>query len=235
MGISPTTREEKITVNAYFHRQIQLWGEDKQNNLQTKSIAIIGSGGLGSSLAIALGSSGIGTIHLVDFDHVEVHNIHRQIAFTTDDAGKSKAQTTATLVKNRCPYTNIIAYEEDFDTFSKRDIKVDIMIDATDNLPVRAAIDKHATKSETPWIYGSVEAFNGQVCFFDKSDFSAFKITDKKPEGIAAPIVMHIASLQANLALRYLVDLPVKKDLLYYLYFDSEGELQTQKFKMPIA
>jgi len=220
-------------MNAYFHRQIELWGEEKQHALQEKSIAIIGSGGLGSSLAIALGSSGIGTIHLVDFDHVEVHNIHRQIAFTTKDEGKSKAKSAATLVESRCPYTKVTAYEEDFEAFSKRAINVDIMIDATDNLPVRAAIDAYARETNTPWIYGSVEAFNGQVCFFENSDFSSFKITDKKPEGIAAPIVMHIASLQANLALRYLVDLPVKKDLLYYLYFDGDGELITQKFKMP--
>ena len=220
-------------MNRYFHRQIQLWGEKKQRDLQNKKVAIIGAGGLGSSLAIALGSSGIGEFHLVDFDHVEVHNIHRQIAFTTQDEGKSKAKTVATLVENRCAYTKIIAYEEDFETFSKRGIQVDIMIDATDNLPVRAAIDTYAHKTDTPWIYGSVEAFNGQVCFFDKSDFSSFKITDKKPEGIAAPIVMHIASLQANLALRYLVNLPVKKDLLYYLYFNEDGELITQKFKLP--
>ena len=220
-------------MKTYFHRQIQLWGEEKQDSLQTKSIAIIGAGGLGSSLAIALGSLGIGTIHLVDFDHVELHNIHRQIAFTTKDEGKSKATATALLVESRSPYSKIIAYEEDFNAFSKRTIPVDIMIDATDNLPVRAAIDTHAKERNTPWIYGSVEAFNGQVCFFEKSDFSSFKITDKKPEGIAAPIVMHIASLQANLALRYLVGLPVKKDLLYYLYFDDEGELITQKFKMP--
>ncbi|MCD6432652.1 MAG: ThiF family adenylyltransferase, partial [Sulfurimonas sp.] len=54
----------------YFQRQIQLWGEEKQALLQTKRIAIIGSGGLGSSLAFALGSSGIGEIHMVDFDKV---------------------------------------------------------------------------------------------------------------------------------------------------------------------
>ena len=220
-------------MNTYFHRQIQLWGEEKQRILQNKKVAIIGAGGLGSSLAIALGSSGIGEFHLVDFDHVEIHNIHRQIAFNTADEGRAKAKAAAALVESRCPYTKITAYEEDFETFSKRNIPVDIIIDATDNLPVRAAIDDYAQATNTPWIYGSVEAFNGQVCFFDKSDFSSFKISDKKPEGIAAPIVMHIASLQANLALRYLVDLPIKKDLLYYLYFDGEGELTTQKFKMP--
>ena len=65
----------------YFHRQVQLWGEATQESLQTKKIVIIGCGGLGSSLAYALGSSGIGEIHLVDFDDVSVHNIHRQIAF----------------------------------------------------------------------------------------------------------------------------------------------------------
>jgi molybdopterin/thiamine biosynthesis adenylyltransferase len=220
-------------MNQYFHRQIALWGEEKQHRLQQKRVAIIGAGGLGSSLAIALGSSGIGELHLVDFDHIEIHNIHRQIAFTMHDEGKSKAKTAATLVQSRSPYTKVTAYEEDFITFTKREIALDIMIDATDNLPVRADIDAYTKKVDIPWIYGSVEAFNGQVCFIDKSDFSAFKISDKKPEGIAAPMVMHIASLQANLALRYLVDLPLKTDLLYYLYFDKEGELQTQKFKMP--
>ena len=53
------------------------------------------------------------------------------------------------------------------------------------------------------------------------------------PGGITAPIVMHIASLQANLALRYLAGLSVIKDKLYYLYFNSEGEFITQKFAMP--
>ena len=65
----------------YFHRQVQLWGEETQTLLQSKKIAIIGAGGLGSSLAFALGSSGIGEIHMIDFDEVSLHNIHRQIAF----------------------------------------------------------------------------------------------------------------------------------------------------------
>lgn len=218
----------------YFHRQIQLWGEERQNSLSSKKIVIIGCGGLGSSLAIALGSSGIGEIHLVDFDEVSVHNIHRQIAFKVGDEGKYKAEVVAKLVEERCPYVKTVVHVEDFDSFRSKEIKPDLIIDATDNLPTRAKIDIWAKKIETPWIYGSVEAFNGQVCFFQKSSFSAFKVSDKKPEGIAAPIVMHIASLQANLALRYLVGLHVKKDFLYYLYFNDEGELITQKFGMPV-
>ena len=217
----------------YFHRQIQLWGEKTQLSLQEKSIAIIGCGGLGSSLGIALGSSGIGKIYLVDFDEVSTHNIHRQIAFKTGDEGKFKAEILSKLLKERCPFVKTEVYVESFEEFAKRDIKVDLILDATDNLPVRVKIDEYAKDIQRPWIYGSVEAFNGQVCFFEKSSFNAFRISDKKPEGIAAPIVMHIASLQANLALRYLAGFSVKKDLLYYLYFNDEGELVTQKLKMP--
>ncbi len=220
-------------MSNYFHRQIQLWGEDRQNSLQHKTIAIIGCGGLGCSLAVALGSSGIGTIHLIDFDKVELHNIHRQIGFGMEDVGEYKSKALSSHIKNRSPFVEVISHEVDFEAFSTLNNSLDLIIDATDNLQVRAKIDQYATKIKVPWIYGSVEEFNGQVCFFDKSDFSAFKISDKKPEGIAAPIVMHIASLQANLAIRFLVDLPIKKDLLYYLYFDNKGELITQKFKMP--
>jgi len=71
-----------MTPESYFNRQIQLWGEATQKSLQHKKIAIIGAGGLGCTLAMALGASGIGEIHMVDFDTVSNHNIHRQIAFT---------------------------------------------------------------------------------------------------------------------------------------------------------
>ena len=218
----------------YFHRQVQLWGEEKQRLLQTKKIAIIGSGGLGSSLAFALGASGIGEIHMVDFDEVSLHNIHRQIAFKMGDEGKNKAVINATLIEARCPYTKAIAHNTDFLGWSKKEIAVDLIIDATDNLPTRAEINSYAKDKNLPWVYGSVEAFHGQVAFIEESSFSdSFKIVDKTPAGIAAPIVMHIASLQANLALRYLAGLSVKKDLLYYLFFNNEGELITQKFGLP--
>ena len=220
----------------YFHRQVQLWGEDTQLSLQNKKIAIIGSGGLGSSLAFALGASGIGEIHMVDFDEVSLHNIHRQIAFKMGDEGKNKAILNARLIEERCPFTKAIAHECDFKEWSEKEVEVDLIIDATDNLPTRGDINTYAKKKNLPWVYGSVEAFHGQVCFIEKSSFNdAFKIIQKTPAGIAAPIVMHIASLQANLALRYLAGLSVKKDTLYYLFFNDEGELVTQKFGLPKA
>jgi len=218
----------------YFHRQVQLWGEEIQTLLQDKRIAVIGSGGLGSSLAFALGASGVGEVHMVDFDTVSLHNIHRQIAFKMGDEGKYKAEVCARVIEERCPYVKAIAHICDFEEFSQKNIEVDLIIDATDNLPSRGSINMYAKSKGLPWVYGSVEAFNGQVCFFEEASFNElFKITQKTPAGIAAPIVMHIASLQANLALRYLAGLSVKKDKLYYLFFNDEGELVTQKFALP--
>jgi len=218
----------------YFYRQVQLWGEETQKTLQNKKIAIIGAGGLGSSLAFALGAVGIGEMHIVDFDEVSLHNIHRQIAFKLGDEGKNKAAINAQIIAERSPYTKAIAHDCNFEEWSKKEIAVDLIIDATDNLPTRGEINSYAKKVNTPWVYGSVEAFHGQVCFIEESSFNdAFKIVQKTPAGIAAPIVMHIASLQANLALRYLAGMSVKKDLLYYLFFNEEGELITQKFGLP--
>jgi len=222
-----------IKTHDYFNRQIQLWGEETQSSLENKKIAIIGSGGLGCSLAMALGTSGIGQIDMIDFDTVGLHNIHRQVAFTLKDEDRLKAEVVVDLMKAKNPFIEANAHCIDFETFTKLENTYDLILDATDNLPTREAIDAYAREVNTPWIYASVEEFNGQVCFFEKASFQVFNTSDHKPGGITAPIVMHIASLQANLALRYLAGLPVVKDKLYYLYFNDEGELMTQKFGMP--
>ena len=224
-----------MTELEYFKRQIQLWGEETQQTLKNKKIAIIGAGGLGCTLAMALGTSGIGEIHIVDFDTVSNHNIHRQIAFTLEDEGINKAKVVASLIESKNPFVNAVSFEMNFEEFKNKSNRYDLILDATDNLPVRGEIDNYAKDNNTPWIYASVEEFNGQVCFFDEANFQVFNISNHIPGGIAAPIVMHIGSLQANLALRYLAGLSVIKDKLYYIYFNNEGEFITQKFEMPRA
>jgi len=223
-----------MTSNDYFTRQIQLWGESTQQALAKKKIAIIGAGGLGSTLAMALGTSGIGQVDIVDFDTVSLHNIHRQIAFTLEDEGSNKAKVVAALMRKKNPFVHSTAFEMRFEAFRELGNRYDLILDGTDNLPVRGEIDRYAKEITCPWVYASVEAFHGQVCFFDASDFSAMNISDHTPAGIAAPIVMHIGSLQANFALRYLAGLPIDRDRLYYLHFDAEGVLVTQKFGMPV-
>ncbi|CAA6803897.1 MAG: Sulfur carrier protein adenylyltransferase ThiF [uncultured Sulfurovum sp.] len=222
-----------IKKEDYFNRQIQLWGEETQSSLENKKIAIIGSGGLGCSLAMALGTSGIGQIDMIDFDTVSLHNIHRQIAFTLKDENKLKANVVVEMMQSKNPFIKASAHNMTFQEFMKLEKNYDLILDATDNLGTRKEIDDYARSINTPWIYASVEEFNGQVCFFDEASFQVFNASEHKPGGITAPIVMHIASLQANIALRYLAGLSVLKDKLYYLYFNNEGELITQKFGMP--
>ena len=215
----------------YFKRQIKLLGEDNQNNLKYKRVAIIGCGGLGCSIMSALGSSGIGEFHLIDFDKIEIHNIHRQIAFNQNDIGKYKSEILALKSKERYFNGNFYAQNMDFDKFITLNIKLDLIIDATDNLATRDKIDKYCKLINIPWIYGSVEEFNGQVAFFDKAIFSdIFNQQKLITKSQVAPMVMQIASFQANIALRYLANLKIQKDKLYYLYYNKDGDYSQQSF-----
>jgi len=215
----------------YFSRQIMLWGEDTQKNLQSKKVLVVGSGGLGCSVAMALSGSGVGQIDIVDFDKVEFHNIHRQILFDLQDIGEFKAKVAVNKIKNRAANLQANAFTCAFKDL--KDFNYDLIIDATDNLEVRKQIDEIAKKYNIAWVYGSVEEFNGQVCLFKESSFDMFALKEIEAKGITAPMVMQIASFEANLALRYLADLPVGADILYYLYFNKNGEFEVKKFKLP--
>ncbi|QOG11820.1 HesA/MoeB/ThiF family protein [Arcobacter sp. FWKO B] len=221
-------------MEEYFARQHKLWGEDTQKNLENKSIAIVGYGGLGSNLGITLGSSGIGKIYLIDFDTVSIHNIHRQIAFRLDDVGKPKASLLAELIKSRYDKVEVIPIIDAFDEYLEFEDKIDIIIDASDNLPTRAKIEKFARKTNIPWIYTSVEEWHGQVCLFENASFAnSIVINDRKPAGIAPPIVSLLAAYEANMTLRYLAGLSVKTDVLNYLFFDNNGQLCIKSLQMP--
>jgi molybdopterin/thiamine biosynthesis adenylyltransferase len=215
----------------YFYRQIELWGLETQKSLLKKSILIVGCGGLGSSVAYSLCSSGIGEIDLIDFDEVAIHNIHRQIAYNIDDVGKNKAKTLASKQQKRNPFAKIRGYSEGFEEFANSSTtEYDLIIDATDNLPIRREIDTYAKENSIPWVYGSVEEFHGQVCFFDKTFFDdIFKVLDHKPKGIVAPSVLNIASFQSILALRYLAGLEVVKDKLHFIGYGS-GTIDAKSF-----
>jgi len=216
----------------YFKRQIELWGVQKQEALQDKSIAIIGAGGLGSSLALALSGSGIGDIDVVDFDRVSLHNIHRQIAFRLEDEGKYKAKVVSELIRARNPFVKSRSFEMHFEDFIKLEKRYDLLLDATDNFSAREQIDAYSKQSDIPWIYASVEEFMGQVCFFEHAGFETFNTKAHTPGGIAAPIVMQVASFEANLALRYLIGAEVARDTLYYMQYNSEGKFDLKSFTL---
>jgi len=219
--------------NIFFKRQIELWGEEKQQNLSDKNILIVGAGGLGSNLALTLGASGIGHITIVDFDIVELHNIHRQIAFELKDCGLYKADVLKQKIEARFDKVEVSVYKERFESLKEELLtkKYDLILDATDNFETRCEIDSFAKSSQTPWIYCSVEEFMAQICFFDSASFESFATKKHTPKGIAAPIVSLAASIEANIAIRFLTTLGVECDVLHYIYFDNSGLLELKKFR----
>jgi len=221
-----------ILYKDYFKRQLQLWGDEAQERLSKKSILIVGSGGLGNSNLLALSGSGIGRVDIIDFDRVDISNIHRQLIFSIDDIGINKAQVAINKIKNRTPFTKFNYYPISFEEFIKEDRDYDLIIDATDSISVRIEIDKWAKKKKICWIYGSVEEFMGQVAIFKDSSFFAQDM-GHKVGGVLPSMVMSVASFQSTLALRFLANLKVEFDKLYYLYWSDSGEFNFQKFNLP--
>ncbi|WP_298098825.1 ThiF family adenylyltransferase, partial [uncultured Campylobacter sp.] len=174
----------------YFHRQIQLWGEQTQRALADKRILIIGAGGLGSSLSYALGASGIGRISVVDFDTVALHNIHRQILFTLEDEGKFKADVFKSRTESRYDGVSVEVHKSRAEEFFASAIdsgeKFDLILDATDNLATRAQIDAFAKQIGVPWVFASVDSWQCQVCFVQNADFKFFPSLNATPAGITA-------------------------------------------------
>jgi adenylyltransferase/sulfurtransferase len=218
----------------YYSRQILLWGEERQRKLKDKKVLIVGAGGLGCSIAIALSGVGIGEIDIVDFDRVEIHNIHRQIIFTPEDIGEYKSKIVSNFIKKRNPYIKSRYFVKPFEELDSEKLNYDLIIDATDNLTTRREIDRVSKLRGKSWIYGSVEEFNGQVCLFKDALFEDIFVVEKSlsPKGISAPMVMQIASFEANLAIRYLLNLSVASDIFYYLYYNNGGEFEIKKFKL---
>ena len=207
-----------------FRRQIEILGEH-QKELSKKSVLVVGAGGLGNVVMSEIGCIGLKEIYLIDFDMIELHNIHRQFQFKDTDIGKYKAKVLADRT-HRCG-TKIIPIVEEFNDFDK---KVDLVIDCTDNFEVRQKIDNFAKKNNIPWVYSSVESWVGQVCLFKEKNLDIFNLSEHKVAGVMPSMVGLIGSIQASIATKYLAGVDVEMDKLYYIDFTKE--LKISGFKV---
>ena len=100
---------KNITAKKLYQRQTTLaeFGEVAQEKLRKAKVIVIGCGGLGNAAAVYLGASGIGRIHLVDFDSVDVSNLHRQVFFKVKDIGKSKSKVLAKYIQSVSPFVQV--------------------------------------------------------------------------------------------------------------------------------
>ena len=143
-------------------------GVEGQKKLKHAKVLIIGTGGLGSPLALYLAAAGIGTIGLVDFDLVEECNLQRQIIHNTCDVGRSKTASAKEKIKNVNPLVEAVTYDTRLTSQNAFEIieNYDIVADATDNFQTRFLINDACVLLGKPNVYGAAFRFDGQASVF---------------------------------------------------------------------
>ena len=160
------------TQNLYdrYHRQIILpeFGEEGQQKLLKAKVLVIGAGGLGCPALQYLTAAGIGTIGIVDDDTVALNNLHRQVLYSVNDIGLSKAERATQILQQLNPEVKIISYNERLTTQNALMIvdDFDIIIDGTDNFSTRYMINDACVLLNKPLVYGAISQFEGQVSVF---------------------------------------------------------------------
>src|SRR6185436_18829929 len=150
-----------------YHRQIILpeFGEEGQQKLLQAKVLVIGAGGLGCPVLQYLTAAGIGTIGIVDDDVVSLNNLHRQVLYSVNDIGLSKAERAANILQQLNPEIKIIAYNERLTTQNALIMidEYDVIFDGTDNFSTRYMINDACVLLNKPLVYGAVSQFEGQV------------------------------------------------------------------------
>ena len=143
-------------------------GVDGQGRLKAAKVLLVGTGGLGSPLAMYLAAAGVGTIGLVDYDVVDESNLHRQVIHGTKDVGKRKVDSAAETIHDINPFVDVHVH----DTLLRSDNALeiiepyDIVIDGTDNFPTRYLVNDACVLLGKPNVYGSIFRFDGQLAVF---------------------------------------------------------------------
>lgn len=147
-------------------------GETGQRRLKAASVLLVGTGGLGSPIALYLAAAGIGRITLTDFDVVELSNLQRQIAFDTADVGRPKVQAAAERLRRMNPSIAVEAFDGEVDSSNVRELvrAHDVVVDGTDNFATRYLVSDACVLERRPMVYGSIFRFEGQVSVFCGSD-----------------------------------------------------------------
>jgi adenylyltransferase/sulfurtransferase len=143
-------------------------GLDGQRKLKASSVLLIGTGGLGSPLALYLAAAGIGRLGLVDYDVVDESNLHRQIIHGQSNIGQLKNDSAEARIRDINPFVHVDKYDEPLtsDNALRLFEPYDIIIDGTDNFPTRYLVNDACVKLGKPNVYGSIFRFDGQVSVF---------------------------------------------------------------------
>jgi len=135
-----------------------------QQKLKAARVLCVGTGGLGSPLALYLTAAGIGTLGLVDFDVVDASNLQRQIIHSTKDIGRKKIDSAEEKLKALNPAIHIVKHETMLSSANALEIikDYDIVADGTDNFPTRYLVNDACVLLNKPNAYGSIFRFEGR-------------------------------------------------------------------------
>ncbi len=202
-----------------YNRQLLLHDFDVagQERLLSSSVLIVGLGGLGCPVALYLAAAGVGNLLLADGDAVELSNLQRQIAHTDADIGVNKASSAAATIAALNPEIQLEVIPGMLDEAVLPALlqRVDLVVDATDNYPVRFALNRACIAAGIPLVSGAAVRSEGQVAVFDPvrggpcyrclyEEGSAETALSCSESGVLAPLVGVIGSLQAMEALKVL-------------------------------
>jgi adenylyltransferase/sulfurtransferase len=150
------------------HLLIPEVGLSGQEKLKQASVLIIGTGGLGSPVALYLAAAGVGRIGLVDYDTVDFSNLQRQVVHGSSTLGQQKTESAKTRLLDLNPAIQVDAINQPFTSANALQIAApyDLLIDCTDNFPARYLSNDVAVFQGKPNIYGSIYRFDGQASVF---------------------------------------------------------------------
>lgn len=197
-------------------------GIEGQQRLLRSTALVIGAGGLGSPVALYLGTAGVGALVLVDDDAVDLTNLQRQIAHTAARIGQAKVDSAAEAVAAINPEVRVtaIAQRADAALLDRLVAEADVVLDCSDNFATRQLVNRACVQHARPLVSGAAIGFDGQVSVYDTRDGrhpcyaclfppdSSFEEARCATMGVFAPLVGIIGSLQAAEALKLLIGLP---------------------------
>jgi len=200
------------------HLLIPEVGLSGQKMIKAASVLVIGTGGLGSPVALYLAAAGVGRIGLVDYDRVDASNLQRQVIHGTSQLGNLKVNSARQRMLDINPDIQVDVYNEPFTSANAMQIAedYDILIDGTDNFPTRYLSNDVSVLLGKPNVYGSIYRFDGQVSVFDAREGPCYRCLFPEPPppglvpscaegGVLGVLPGTIGTLQATEALKLIL------------------------------
>ena len=206
-----------------YSRQIVLKsvGTIGQKKILNSNVLIVGAGGLGCPIVDYLSRAGVGNIGIVDYDKVDVSNIHRQSIFTFKDVGKYKVEVLKKRLIDINPDVKIKIYKN---KITKKNVykilnKFDIIVDGSDNFKTKFLLNQFANKLKKIFIVGAISRYDGHIfafnfknnneaclkCFYQSEVNEEF--LNCETDGILGPVAGIVGNIQANEVLKNILGL----------------------------